>query len=282
MKNPRSILCAMCILTVLIPVLAFAAGCAAAGEYGGGASGAGTENGSSAPEAGVDGPLRFLSIEGDVSNYLSMNTGQTAQNDAALPGDLDFEGVPLTDFLSQSAISGTPSAIWLISSGDGFSVKIDWAGAEKAFVIFSETKGWCLVAPDHPISANATDIDRIIVQSEGSTVGLRVQGADGQAETISMSRLLTASMTATFHFEGRAEQESGKNRLASEVYTRRFAVRFADVYEAYGGEGFAIATADGGLYLTNGGGLFEINRQRINYIETTGDVYADVEAVQLR
>lgn len=286
------VICALLVLAV-----AFAAGCAASGaKNGDDVTGADAADGTTktadrGAEAGVGGDvpsngsdeiLRFLSIEGDVKNNISMRIGQAVKNDAARPGDADFEGVALPDFLSGSAISGTPSAIWLISSGDGFAVKIDWAGAERVFVVFSEKKGWCVIAPDHPISANAMDIDRIIVQSEGSAVGLRIQGADGRDETIPMSRLLTASMTADFHFEGRAEQKSREGNLTSEVYTRRFAVRFADVYAAYSGGGFAVATADGGLYLTNGAGLFEINRQRIDYIETTGDVYADVKTVQLR
>ncbi|MDR3363695.1 MAG: hypothetical protein LBS91_01910, partial [Clostridiales Family XIII bacterium] len=69
--------------------------------------------------AGADSPQRFLSIEGDVLTYVSFKTAAPVKNDAALPGDRDFEGVSLPDFLAGSDISGVPQSVWLVSSGDG-------------------------------------------------------------------------------------------------------------------------------------------------------------------
>ncbi|MDR2487202.1 MAG: hypothetical protein LBD12_04480, partial [Clostridiales Family XIII bacterium] len=192
-----------------------------------------------AAEAAGD-PIRYLSIEGDVREHVFFQTGTPAKNDQALPGDSDFAGTPLTDFLSSSGISGRPESVYLISSGDGFVVKIPYRGAERAYVVFSREKGWCLIAPEHPVSANATDIDRILVVSKDSDVGLRVVGKDGQSETVSMGRMLTAPMTAEYHLEGRADASAdvGKDSaqaatpsldtaapLYAEVYTRRHSVR---------------------------------------------------------
>jgi hypothetical protein len=232
--------------------------------------------------SGSDTPQRFLSIEGDVLTYVSFKTAAPVKNDAALPGDRDFEGIALPEFLAGSELSGSPQSVWLISSGDGFSVKIDWDGAEKAYMIFSGANGWSVVAPEHPVSVNAMDIDRILVVCEGSAAGLRVARADGGIDVVPFGAILTSPMLTRFHFEGRAEIGTGADLLASEVYTRELSVSLADVYEGYGGEPFAVVTEDGDKYLTDGGGRFVIYRQAIDYVDSTGDVYENVAEIQMR
>jgi hypothetical protein len=232
--------------------------------------------------ADADSPQRFLSIEGDVLTYVSFKTGAAVKNDAALPGDRDFEGVSLPDFLAGSDISGVPQSVWLISSGDGFSVKIDWEGAEKAYMIFSRVNGWSVVAPEHPVSVNAMDIDRILVVCEGSEAGLRAVRADGGVDVVPFGAILTSPMLTQFHFEGKAETAAGAGLLASEVYTRELSVSLADVYEGYGGEPFVVTTESGEKYLTDGGGRFVIERQVIDYADDTGDVYENVVEIQIR
>jgi hypothetical protein len=223
-------------------------------------------------------PQRFIGIEGDVENYVSYKTGNPVKNDAAMPGDSDFEGVALTDFIADAIVSGEPEDIWLMSSGDGFAVKIAWDGAEKAYIIFSGVNGWSIVAPEHPLSVNAMDIDRVIVVSKGSESGLRVVRKDAGIDIVSFGDILTAPMRLSYHFEGLAE--TGK--LTSEVYTRELSVSLIEVYEGYDGDGFEVVTKNGERYLSDGDGRFCINRQRIDYIETTGDEYEYVEEIRLK
>jgi hypothetical protein len=234
--------------------------------------------GAGSEDAGADTPQRFLQIEGDVAKYVSMKTGEPVRDDGAQPGDAGFEGEPLTEFVEQAEPSGEPQWLWLVSSGDGFTVKIAWEGADKAYIVFSEQNGWSIVAPEHPVSVNAMDLDRIIVVSEGSKVGLPITRADGSKDVVPFGAVLTSPMQAAFHYEGRADDGG----LSSEVYTRELTVLLADVYDGYGGGGFEIVTEDGDRYLSNGDGRFRINRQRIDYMEVTGDVYEDVTQIRLK
>jgi hypothetical protein len=161
-------------------------------------------------------------------------------------------------------------------------VKIDWDGAEKAYMVFSRVNGWSVVAPEHPVSVNAMDIDRILVVCDDSEAGLRVARADGGVDVVPFGAILTSPMITQFHFEGRAEASAGGGALASEVYTRELSASLADVYGAYGGEPFVVVTEDGEKYLTDGSGRFAIYRQAVDYVESTGDVYEDVVEIQIR
>ncbi|MDR0596700.1 MAG: metallophosphoesterase [Clostridiales Family XIII bacterium] len=242
-------------------------------------------------------PQRFIQIEGDVLKYVSFKTGTPTANDSAMPGDKGFEGTPLTEFVGQAGLSGTPRELWIMSSGDGFAVKLAWAGAEKAFVKFSGTNGWTIVAPEHPISANAQDIDRIIVVSECGRTGLNIVKPDGTREVVPFGKLLTSPMLLNYHLEGKADtggsaddsqgggaasDSAGGGKLSSEVYTRELSVALADVYDGYGGASFEITTGSGERFLTDGKGRFSVKRQTISYIETTGDIYENVSQISFR
>jgi hypothetical protein len=235
---------------------------------------------SGSPGSDADTPQRFIQIEGDVEKYVSMKTGTPAKDDSALPGDADFEGVPLTEFIAEAGVSGSPREIWIMSSGDGFAVKTAWDGAEKAYVLFSDIDGWRIVAPEHPVSVNAMDVDRIVVASEGGQTGLHITKADGSSDIVPFGKILTAPMRLSYHLEGKADTVGGS--LTSEVYTRELSVSLADVYDAYAGGGFEITTKDGARYLTDGGGRFSVSKQIIDYIETTGDIYEDVAQISFR
>jgi hypothetical protein len=261
---------ALLVALLLVGMLSLAA-CAGAG------TGVDTSTSGGAAE-----PVRFLSIEGDVKHNIIRNSGVPVQNDAALPGDEDFEGIPLTDFIAEAGISGTPQTLYLVSSGDGFASGVDYAGAERIYVVFSATKGWSLVAPDHPPGASGMDIDHIIVVSEGSEVGLPVVNQDGGTTLIPMGKLLMAPQHVEFRFDGRAVNESAGGERAVSLYTRQYSVALADIDEGYAGLPFVVVTASGESYLTDGGGRFVPYRQTIDYIEETGDVYEDVVEIRLR
>jgi hypothetical protein len=216
--------------------------------------------------------VRYLGIEGDVAAYVSYQNGDSFPS----------EGKPVTEFLDSSGISGNPEEVWLISSGDGFCVKIAWDGAEKATLVYSKSKGWCVDAPEHPVSANAMDLDRIIVVSSDSDAGLRVVNENGSVVVVGFGKMLTGAMGYGFHFEGEGEVGMGAGQLTSVVYTREFSVSLADVHEGYRGGGFEIETESGDRFLTDGEGRFRIEKQKIDYIETTGDEYENVAEIRLR
>jgi hypothetical protein len=258
------------LVTLSIVVPAVLAGC----EAPPGTGGAGSSQ--------VETPQRFIGIEGDVIEYRSLKTATPVKNDEAHPGDDDFEGVPLTEFIGEGRVSGSPREIWIMSSGDGFAVKIAWEGAEKAYVAFSGMNGWSIVAPEHPVSANAQDVDRIIVVSDDSKSGLRVVREDGSRDVVSFGVMLTSPMRLSYHLDGKADAGEGEGLLSSEVYSRETSFALADVYEPYTSGAFEVTTADGDRYLTDGGGRFSVHRQVIDYIEATGDVYENVAGISFR
>jgi len=153
--------------------------------------------------------VRFLSIEGDVEVYRSFSTGAAVISDKAKPGDTDFEGVALNDFLADSKPSGVIGSVWLIASGDGYAAQINGKDLDKAYMIFSAVTGWTIVAPDFPPSAQVKDIDRIVVCSKwdsANTVGLTVVTKEGQKSLISMWQL--ALMPNAYENEGEATNEN--------------------------------------------------------------------------
>jgi hypothetical protein len=226
--------------------------------------------------------VRFLSIEGDVERSVIRNNGTPVKNDTALPGDRDFEGISLTDFVAEANISGTPRTLYLVSSGDGFTSSVDYADADRIYVVFSATKGWSLVAPDHPPGASGMDIDHIIVVSENSKVGLSVVDQNGDTTLIPMGQLLTMPQRVEFRFDGRSVNEGVEGERAVSLYTRQYSVTLSDVGAKYAGLSFVVVTAGGETYLTDGGGRFVPYRQTIDYVEETGDVYEDVTEIRLR
>ena len=222
---------------------------------------------------------RFISIEGDVNKSVTKRNTKPAKNENALPGDSDFEGIALPDFIKESEISGTPKYLYFMS-GDGFTVKIDYDGSEKAYMIFSERRGWCIVAPEHPISVNALDLGRIIVVSENSEIGLNIVKSGGDKVIIPMGKILLTPMVIDLKFEGKADIGDGGNTLSSEVYTEQRTLSILDMYEEYNNESFVVVTNAGEKYLTDGNGRFSFYRQKINYIEQSGDEYEDVTEIQ--
>ncbi|MDR1796984.1 MAG: hypothetical protein LBR44_05985 [Clostridiales Family XIII bacterium] len=253
--------------------VALAAICVLAAACGGAGAGAGSG-------AEVVDWRGFLSIEGDVEQSVIFTP--VSSDSARLP-DSYAGGMPLSEFVAQAGISGTPEEVYFISSGDGFCASISYESADKVTVYYDTEKGWHLDAPEHPQPVNAMDVDRFIVVSEGSEAGLPVVRADGSTDVVSFGEMLLAPMTAVYHLDGTSEigSEAGGTQSVS-VYTRRFSVRLADLRPEYEGAPFVVVTGGGGKYLTDGGGRFVVYRQTLTYVEATGDEYEDVTEIQLR
>ena len=226
--------------------------------------------------------VRFLSIEGDVEQNITMNSGNPVKNDSAVPGENDFEGVPITEFIADAGISGTPKTIYMFSSGDGFVSSIDYDGAENVYVYFSKYKGWSTIAPNHPPAASGMDIDRIVVVSENSKVGLNVVDSNGSLKIFSMGELLLSPQIAMFNLDGTTENKSSGSPMFVSLYTRQYSIGLVDVDATYADVPFVITTVSGDAYLTEGKGQFILYRQKISYRETTGDIYEDVSKIELR
>ena len=226
--------------------------------------------------------VRFLSIEGDVEKNITMNNGTPATDDTAMPGDEDFEGISITEFIAEANVSGKPKTIYLFSSGDGFISSIDYEGAEDVYIYFSKVKGWSTVAPKHPPAASGMDIDRIVIVSENSEVGLHVINQSGELNIIPMGKLLMSPQYTEFHLDGTTTNESSGAARAVSLYTRQYSLRLSDVDENYSDVPFVVVTKSGDTYLTEGTGRFILYRQKINYKENTGDIYEDVAEIRLR
>ena len=259
------------LIVILIIAMVSVTGCTDSGES---SSGEGSmQNGEH---------VRFLSIEGDVEKNVTFNSGTPVKNDSAMLGEKDFEGTPITEFIAEAGISGNPQTIYMFSSGDGFVSSIDYKGAEDVYIYFSELKGWSTVAPNHPPAASGMDIDRIVLVSENSEVGLHIVDQNGNKSTVSMGEMYMKPQTATFNLDGTTEKDSdGKSRSVS-LYTRQYSLSLSEIDKTYAGVGFVVATKSGDKYLTDGAGDFILYRQKINYREATGDIYEDVEEIQIR
>jgi len=252
-------------------------------------SSSGSENGN-----GKETPMRFLSIEGDVKEYRSFNTGDPVKNNKALPGDKDFEGVLLKDFLADSKPTRDEYSLDLISSGDGFMVRL--VDIDDVYIIFSAITGWTIVAPDHPISANAKDIDRIIVygglpslsdidsELPKSDPGLILSFKNDETVFIPMGYLLMLANGRYHDIEG--EVQSGSLGKEVEVFTIRDSFRLQDVTEYTVSETIEIVTADGKRYLTSSDMTeFVIYRQAISCIDyntENNETYEDVVEVRMK
>jgi hypothetical protein len=199
----------------------------------------------------------------------------------ALPGDKDFHGTPLSEFIQDAKISGTPTDVYILAK-DGFAVRVSYDETDRINIVYTEENGWSVVAPDMPISAAAKDVAEIVVVSENSEVGLSVTDKDGKTSILGMGGILIAPTRTTLHSEGISEVESGGTVHASEVFTTEKSVRLSDVYEPYKGEPFAIETKDGGKYLTDGNGVFVLNEETIDFRDINGETYENVAGIILR
>jgi len=241
-------------------------------------------------------PIRFLSIEGDVREYRSFNTGVPVKNDEALPGDEDFEGVLLRDFLADSEPTRDDYTVDLISSGDGFRVKL--FSVDNVYIIFSDISGWTVIAPDHPVSANAKDINRIIVFAGDNSItdesdpGLKLSLDNGDFEIIPLGYLLVMAKGIYTDWEEEVGSVSSDSVVVSTIKTSfrlqdiEKNIRSDTLTENKIDETIEVITADGKRYLTDSDMVeFVIYRQKIScidYYQERPEVYEDVVEVRLK
>jgi hypothetical protein len=244
------------------------------------------QTGTGASGEASDTPHRVV-IEGDVAGGFTRieNTQQSTALDA-LPDDKNFHGMTLSDFLAAASPAGTPLDVYFMSA-DGFVAKVTYADADEIYVIYNEDKGFCIIAPNHPISAQARELSRFVVVSEDSDVGLNLVKADGSSLLLSKGQMLVSPLRTALRFQGSSEMRNGDQIRSSSVYTKELSARLGDLYGDYEGEPIVVVTKNNDKYLTDGTGYVIIGEQRFDYQESlsngeAGDTYEDIIEIQLR
>ena len=221
-------------------------------------------------------------IEGDVQNgFIRVNepSGDTELN--ADPVSSGFEGMSLTDFIAQANPSGTPKDIYF-TSADGFIARVKFEDADEIFVIHNEEKGFCVIAPKHPISAQGQELHRVVVVSDGSQVGLNIIRKDGSNTLIPKGQILISPLTTSMWFRGESEMAKEDSNFSSSVYTRELSATLGVLYDEYKGEPIVIATQDGGKFLSDGTGRIIIGETEFDYEDEHGNRYEKIKEIHLR
>ncbi|MDR1953325.1 MAG: hypothetical protein LBQ21_02405 [Clostridiales Family XIII bacterium] len=226
--------------------------------------------------------VRKVIVEGDVrGGFVRIENESDVTALDAKPGTRDFHGVTLTDFLAAAEPAGMPQDVYFMSE-DGFTAKVSYADADEIYMIYNDEKGFCVIAPKHPVSAQAQEISRIVVVSDGSDVGLKVIKADGDSEVISKGHMLVSPLRQSLRFQGTSEMSGDGGVYSSSVYTKELSATLADLYADYAGEPFVVVTRTGDKFLTDGSGYFTIGERQFDYTEQSGELYEDVTEIQIR
>ncbi|MDR0875098.1 MAG: hypothetical protein LBN12_02685 [Clostridiales Family XIII bacterium] len=223
-------------------------------------------------------------VEGDVAGgFVRIENTLAGTSLDAAPGGSGFHGVTLSDFLAEASPAGAPQDVYFMS-GDGFVAKVDYADADEIYVIFNDDKGFCIIAPNHPISAQAQEIDRFVVVSDDPDFGLTIVRQDGSRALLSKGQMLVSPLRTSLHFQGSSEMANGGETRSSSVYTKELSAPLGDLYADYAGEPIIVVTKSGDKYLTDGAGDIIVGEQRFDYRESTGggETYEDIAEIQIR
>jgi hypothetical protein len=122
----------------------------------------------------------------------------------------------------------------------------------------------------------------MIVVSENSTVGLKIAKTDDDEIILTKGKMLISPLTTSLKLQGSSEMGEGSEKYSSSVYTKELSATLAQLYEDYAGEAIVIQLKSGEKYLSDGEGRIIIGEKRFDYEEITGEVYEDIEFIQIR
>jgi hypothetical protein len=222
-----------------------------------------------------------LEITGDVKAVTELKAwSQWEGKEQITSQEGAFDAVPLSATLKETTIQGKLEKIYF-TARDGFTSAVEAKDADKCYLSYSKAQGWFVIAPKHPVSTNAKDLEKIVLVSAGGDSGVTFIQADEVKKQITLGQLLTGPVTSYPNFEGKATTKSGGIIYESEIYTRSsgFSLnQFAAVKET---DYLQLTAKDGKEYFMQNSGHFLIDGTRINYIDAKGEKYEDIKVVSV-
>lgn len=222
-----------------------------------------------------------LEITGDVKEITQLKAwSQWESKERITSQEGTFDAVPLPAILKETAIQGTLEKIYF-TAHDGFTSAVKAGDADKCYLSYSKEKGWFIIAPKHPVSTNAKDLEKIVLVSSGSGSGLTLIQADEVRKQITLGQLLTGALTSYPSFEGKATTKSGGFVYESEIYTRSSGFSLSQMAAVKETDYLQLTAADGKEYFMQNSGIFLIEGTKINYRDAKGESYNDIKTVSV-
>ena len=217
-----------------------------------------------------------LYLVGDLAHSLTLS-------DPAALGKLDsvsvngktYRGLPLDRVIAAGQPAAEISRVTLIAT-DGFSVELAGGSLADCWLTYSADRGWRVLAPRHPLSANATRLQRIVVVAEQSRDTALLVTTAGTKHTFTIGQLYAGATLSYPYPEGTAEKETDGRTYRSTVSTRRDCLTLAQLgcekavqvqIIAANGETLSLPAASGLLFQLAGNRLDYINAAQRNSLE---------------
>ena len=221
-----------------------------------------------------------LEITGDVKTAVTLKAWSAWKDKERITSqEGTFDAVPLTEVLKEAAPLGETKKIYF-AAHDGFSSAVKAGDSDKCYLSYAKEKGWFVIAPKHPVSTNAKDLEEIILVSDGSDGGLTLIAANGEKQQFTLGQLLTGPITSYPNFEGKAAAKSDGLVYESEIYTRSsgFSLnQLAGRKDTKDTVYLLLTSADGKEYFMQDSGHFLIEGTGLQYVDANGEHYHDIK-----
>lgn len=212
-----------------------------------------------------------LYVVGDVAHSLVFTDLSAWDGLASVSADgATYQGLTLAQVVSAAEPMADITSLVLVAA-DGFSVQLAGDSLAACRLTFTAESGWCVIAPYHPLSANATRLQRLIVVAEQSRDTSVLVTAAGGGQTFTIGQLYAAATLSYPYPEGTAEKDTDGKTYTATVFTRRDCLTLSQlgckktaVVEiiAANGESRCLTAAEGPL--------FQLAGNQLDYIDAAG------------
>lgn len=194
---------------------------------------------------------------------------------------VNYKAIPLKEALKKAGILGTLEKVYFVAH-DGFTSVIDSQDLKECYLSYDKKSKWSIVAPKHPISTNAKNLEKIVLVSHGKeAIALTVKKSDESIETFSMGQLLSGPVTMFPHFEGKSVAESGSRKYSSMIYTRDYGFSLRDFVEMNATDYLLLRDEKGRESFLRDSGYFTITGSRIDYVDGKGGTYKKIKEIKI-
>lgn len=194
---------------------------------------------------------------------------------------VSYKVIPLNEVLKKVDLLGTLEKVYFMGH-DGFTSVIDSQDLKECYLSYDKKSKWSVIAPKHPISTNAKNLEKIVLLSGGKkAIALTVQKSDESIETFSLGQLLSGPVTMFPHFEGKSVAESAGRKYSSMVYTRDYGFSLRDFVEMNATDYLLLRDGKGIESFLKDSGYFTIKGLRINYVDGKGGIYKNIKEIKI-
>ena len=158
---------------------------------------------------------------------------------------------------------------------------LDGWSTDDCILVFDAVSGWHAICPSHPISANATHIERITVVAADGTSRRQIDVISTDAsEMTSIGKLYSGEIIEFPYSEGSAEVVTNEETYTSTVYTRRSCVTADQLGIARGAEELLLISGDGEKLTVTADAFFQLSGNRLDFIDAeTRREFTDVRVI---